>query len=216
MGNAFIFYLGVVATRILSYNGEDKMEVDRNLNPLVTLQDITETVAMMRSIISQPIISEIPDRFTLKLAVVGNRKFKDLSLVTDFLNKLSRVWKLIIISGEAEGVDTTAREWAEQYSYEYRRFPPKSHKRFDIELQEWVIYIPEQEYKKRNKQIADECQVLLAFINKGRYHAGTWNTINWLTQKSRYYYFFIYNEFGEMWHAEEYPKWLKKRLHINF
>lgn len=74
-------------------------------------------------------------------------------------------------------------------------------------------------YFHRNKLIAYELtganDQMWAFIPKGKYRSGTWNTIKHFAD--RFYDWnkklHIYDEYGNIWIFSEYPKWLKNRLY---
>jgi len=152
----------------------------------------------------------------MKIAVVGNRDYKNPDFVFEYLDALYSIFRhckeFIIVSGEAPNkkgtdgsgnVDQLAKKWAKMMGSLYGNvgyipFPPKAY--------------TDEEFKKRNKQIAEEVNFTSAFINRGQYHSGTWNTINWLTKKAQFNSFVIFNEYKQEWSTEIYPKWLKQRI----
>lgn len=58
----------------------------------------------------------------MKVAIIGSRRYHDLSAVWQYVAKLPR--DTVIISGGAKGVDTTAIEAAAWYELDYEVFLP--------------------------------------------------------------------------------------------
>ena len=99
-----------------------------------------------------------------KIGVVGNQKGWTYAFVKSKLDELDIETDDIIISGGAEGVDAFAQEYAKERGLSIIIHYPKPE-----------LSSPER-YFERNKQIAEECDFLIAFDKKsGR--AGTKNTI---------------------------------------
>jgi predicted Rossmann fold nucleotide-binding protein DprA/Smf involved in DNA uptake len=95
---------------------------------------------------------------TMKIAVVGSRIINDREFVFSILDKHIKNTDTII-SGEARGIDTLAKEYAKLNNISYVGFPPHN-----------------GNFKYRNQQIANECDICLAFPHKSS--RGTWDTIN--------------------------------------
>lgn len=100
----------------------------------------------------------------MKLAIVGSRTFTNYNILYDATCSILTTKVSQIISGGANGADTLAKEFAQE---------------FDIPL---VEFLPEwDKYGKsagmiRNKHIVDSCDKLLAFWDG--HSAGTKNSIN--------------------------------------
>lgn len=101
-----------------------------------------------------------------KYGVVGNRKGWTFKFVKNVLEKLKVGSEDVIISGGAQGVDTYAQEYARQNG---------------VEL--WVLYpkpsVPSPlRYFERNIEIAERCDVLVAFDKGSSATSGTLSTVN--------------------------------------
>ena len=101
-----------------------------------------------------------------KYGIVGNRKGWSFSFVKAQLEQLNINSNDIIISGGAQGVDTFAQEYARQKG---------------VEL--WVLYpiptVPSpKRYLDRNNEIAERCDILVAFDKGSSAVSGTLSTIN--------------------------------------
>lgn len=100
----------------------------------------------------------------MKLAIVGSRTFNDYDLFLDFAQKYFRYEINTIISGGAKGADSLAKRFAKYWGFEYSEFLPNWN-----ELGKSAGF-------RRNQQIVDECDVVLAFWD-GK-SKGTQDTIN--------------------------------------
>lgn len=102
----------------------------------------------------------------LKYAIVGNRRGYSQKYVHKILckHKVSTTAKLII-SGGAEGVDTYAQNFAKLIGVPILIYYPNH------------IFSSPEKYFLRNKQIAESCDVLIAFDKEGK--SGTKNTIKY-------------------------------------
>ena len=101
----------------------------------------------------------------MKIGIVGNRTGWDYQTVKKKLKDFNVFKSDVIISGGADGVDTLAQDFAKDYGYKMTIFYP------DISLSS-----PHRFYK-RNQQIADYVDVLVAF-NMVNGRCGTLQTIN--------------------------------------
>lgn len=97
----------------------------------------------------------------MKLGVVGGRHFSDKEYLFKEINLIGLKidW---IVSGGATGADSLAEEYAKAFGIRLKIFKPDFSKL--------------RAYHQRNIQIAEYCDVLIAFPEfKSR---GTWDTIN--------------------------------------
>lgn len=99
----------------------------------------------------------------MKYAVVGNREGFSKDKVFEELDMRIKEGD-VIISGGASGVDSYAEEYAIKNNIEFIIYKP-----------DYSIPSP-QRYFKRNLQIVEDCDSLIAFNKKTR--SGTVNTIN--------------------------------------
>lgn len=123
----------------------------------------------------------------LVVGVVGSRSYPNESLVEkhiQYLGMLGYYYNgVTIISGGCEGVDQWAVEYAEECGYHTIEYLPESHDK--------------KGYFARNKQIAKECDLIVAFIPKNQYKSGTWNTIKYTRQFGKPYV--VIDEDGRKW-----------------
>lgn len=106
----------------------------------------------------------------MKLAIIGSRTFTDYELLFDTLQKLDFDISCII-SGGAKGADALAKKYAEDNTIQYIEFPA-----------DWTQY-GKSAGPIRNKQIVDECDIILAFWNGSS--KGTLQAINYAKSKNK-------------------------------
>ena len=129
----------------------------------------------------------------LKVAIVGSRKYTNKKKIQEYIFRLKKQFgdKVQIVSGGCKtGTDLYAKEIALDFDMKYGEFPP-AHEQYNtycISENIRTVY-PDfgkpkygrrynvGNYFKRNKEIAEYCDVLLAFIPKGIKSNGTNNTI---------------------------------------
>ena len=106
-------------------------------------------------------------------AIVGDRSksWQDYNGVKIIIQKLLNESSIgepdTIISGEAEGVDTIAKEWAIKNMVNYKGYPPNLYK-----------YGSPSAYHVRNQQLVDNADVIIAFWSGKTARSGTLSTIN--------------------------------------
>lgn len=108
----------------------------------------------------------------MKLAIVGGRDFNNydklqevVGMITGCIDVLfADQYKPMIISGGAKGADSLAEDLAIDYEWPYKEFPA-----------DWDKYGKSAGFR-RNQQIVDACDVVLAFWD-GK-SKGTRDTIN--------------------------------------
>jgi hypothetical protein len=106
----------------------------------------------------------------MKLAIIGSRSFNDSTsfdrIMVDFL--VDKTYPSVIVSGNAPGADTLAEEWALTKGIETRIFKPQ-YKDFPKKERNY------RATKERNTQIANFCEMLIAFWDMNS--TGTRDTI---------------------------------------
>lgn len=100
-----------------------------------------------------------------KLAIVGSRDWPNLEVVRDFVRKLGP--DMVIVTGGAEGVDQAAEAEAR-----ICRLPEPR-----IIRPDYKTHHPKLAPKVRNRQIAYECDAMMAFWDGNS--GGTANAIAW-------------------------------------
>ena len=103
----------------------------------------------------------------MKIAIVGSRRRTDKENVEKLVSSFAR--DVIVISGGAKGVDTWAEQSARERGLEVIIFKPDLK---NIKHRGDMV----QRYYNRNKKVAQECDILYAFVSPDR-KGGTENTI---------------------------------------
>lgn len=149
-----------------------------------------------------------------RIGVVGSKDYKNKFYVFKVLEEVVDTKYDIIVSGHSprnpiynngkiiyyDNVDL----WAEDWANEKCDNEPIIHE---------AIIKNRNGFFKRNGLISNDSDEIRAFIPRGLYYSGTWNTINQFTKEKglNILTLFIYDEFGNLWKFNEYPQWLKKR-----
>lgn len=102
----------------------------------------------------------------MKIAVIGSRDFTDYNIVHDGIIESISEPITEIVSGGARGVDTLAKQFAEEYGIE-----------IDEILPDYARYGRYRAPNLRNITIVDKCDFVLAFWNG--ISPGTRNAINY-------------------------------------
>ena len=122
---------------------------------------------------------------TLKVGLVGSRKYENRKKIKEFIFKLKndKGKDTVIVSGGCpKGADYYAKKYALELGLQYEEYPPAH--------QAHNLYCPLHErnygkpyhvsnFFKRNKQIAIHSQYVVAFIPRGVDSKGTMSTINY-------------------------------------
>jgi predicted Rossmann fold nucleotide-binding protein DprA/Smf involved in DNA uptake len=119
-----------------------------------------------------------------KIAIIGSRDgisrvqfYQEIEAIRQdnpqFFNESTE-----IISGGARGVDSFAEEFATTEKYGFRKILPESFSNNDSE------YI-KKTYLKRNREIIDSCDVLIAFQSKLSKTHGTAYSVNYAKGKNK-------------------------------
>ena len=121
----------------------------------------------------------------MKVAIVGSRRYENKKKIKDFVFKLKERYgeKTIVVSGGCkQGADKYAKKYALELGLQYEEYPPFH------EVHNLYCTLPEACYRKpynvkyffvRNKQIAENSDMVVAFIPDGIESNGTMSTINY-------------------------------------
>lgn len=116
-----------------------------------------------------------------KVAVVGGRDFKDRPYLFFVLDKYHEKHGIShIVSGGAKGADSLAELYAKDRCIPYTVYPA-----------DWDTHGKQAGFI-RNSQIANDCDVLIAFPTKES--VGTWHTVE-LAEKSYYKKVFVLDKY---------------------
>ena len=122
---------------------------------------------------------------TLKVGIVGSRKYENRRKIKEFIFKLKQdkgTDTIIVSGGCPEGADFYAKKYALELGLQYEEYPPAH--------QAYNLYCPfhERNYGKpyrvknffaRNKQIAIHSEYVVAFIPRGIESKGSMSTIKY-------------------------------------
>ena len=120
-----------------------------------------------------------------KVAIVGSRKYTNKQRIKEFIFKLKEELEdgvEIVSGGQRDGADGYAKKYALEFNLKYSEFPPShyNHNMYCVlgaNSYNKPYYI--SNYFKRNRQIAEYSDFVVAFIPKGMVSKGTENTINY-------------------------------------
>ena len=118
-----------------------------------------------------------------KIAIVGSRVYDNKVAIKDFIFKIKNNFGLdteIVSGGQKDGADGLAKKYALEFDLKYTEFPPAhyNHNMHCIRPRgeyNKPYYI--SNYFKRNKQIAEYSNIIVAFIPEGVESRGTMDTI---------------------------------------
>ena len=118
-----------------------------------------------------------------KIAIVGSRVYDNKVAIKDFIFKIKNNFGLdteIVSGGQKDGADGFAKKYALEFGLKYVEFPP-SHYNWNMHCVRPVgeynkpYYV--SNYFKRNKQIAEYADYIVAFIHKNSKTKGAMHTI---------------------------------------
>ncbi len=122
---------------------------------------------------------------SIKIGIVGSRRYTNKKKIKDLLFEIKEKYGSeveIVSGGQKDGADGLAKKFALEFDMKYVEFPPAHYS--------WNMHckLPATEYNKpyyvtnyfkRNKQIAEYSDIIVAFIQKGVKSRGTMNTIHY-------------------------------------
>ena len=129
----------------------------------------------------------------MKVAIVGSRRYENKKKIKDFVFRIKEQYgsDTIIVSGGCKtGADKYAKKYALELGLQYEEYPPFH------EVHNLYCTIPATSYSKpynvryffvRNKQIAENSDVIVAFIPEGAKADGTMNTISYAKKFEKKY-----------------------------
>jgi predicted Rossmann fold nucleotide-binding protein DprA/Smf involved in DNA uptake len=122
---------------------------------------------------------------TLRVAIVGSRKYENRRKIKEFIYKLKtdKGADTIIVSGGCKtGADYYAKKYALELGLQYQEFPPQH--------EHWNLYCPKDKkdynrpysvknYYVRNKIIAAYSEYVVSFVPRGVESKGSMSTIKY-------------------------------------
>ena len=120
----------------------------------------------------------------IKIGIVGSRRYTNKKKIKDLIFELKQGYAdcvEIISGGQQYGADGYAKKFALELGMDYVEFPPthynwNMHCKLPATKYNKPYYVTN--YFKRNKQIAEYSDIIVAFIQKGVESRGTMNTIH--------------------------------------
>ena len=120
----------------------------------------------------------------IKIGIVGSRSYTNKKKIKDLLHEIKEKYGdevEIVSGGQKDGADGYAKKFTLEFDMEYIEFPPahyswNMHCKLPATKYNKPYYVTN--YFKRNKQIAEYSDIIVAFIPDGVESKGTMNTIS--------------------------------------
>ena len=119
----------------------------------------------------------------MKIGIVGSRQYSNRRRIKEFIFALKNKFGEnveIVSGGQKEGADGYAKKYALEFDMKYSEFPP-SHYPYNQHCVRQQFEYGKQyatwHYHRRNKQIAEYSDKIVAFIPKDMISKGTMSTI---------------------------------------
>ena len=121
----------------------------------------------------------------IRVGIVGSRKYTNKKKIKDLIFELKQKPDTdveIVSGGQRDGADGYAKKFALELDMKYVEFPPahynwNMHCKLSATKYNKPYYVTN--YFKRNKQIAEYSDIIVAFIPDGVESKGTMNTISY-------------------------------------
>ena len=118
-----------------------------------------------------------------RVGIVGSRTYTNRRKIKEFVFKLKQQFedKVEVVSGGQKlGADGFAKKYALEFDLDYVEFPPSHyqhnmHCKLPAKSFNKPYYI--SNYFKRNKQIAEYCDIIIGFMPKDQDSRGTLHTL---------------------------------------
>ena len=121
---------------------------------------------------------------SIKIGIVGSRRYTNKKKIKDLLFEIKEKYGSeveIVSGGQKDGADGLAKKYALEFDMKYIEFPP-AHYNYNIHCKLSAKHYNKPyyvtNYFKRNKQIAEYSDIIVAFVQKGVESRGTMNTIH--------------------------------------
>jgi predicted Rossmann fold nucleotide-binding protein DprA/Smf involved in DNA uptake len=130
---------------------------------------------------------------TMRVAIVGSRKYTNKRRVQEFIFKLKQKYGKdleIVSGGQREGADGYAKKYALEFDVKYSEFPPVHYsynQHCVLESYKYGRPYAAWHYHDRNKEIAEYSDVMAAFIPKNTISKGTESALKQAIKKEKKY-----------------------------
>ena len=118
----------------------------------------------------------------IKIGIVGSRKYTNKKKIKDLIFQIKENYidAEIVSGGQKDGADGYAKKFTLEFDMKYVELPPahyswNMHCKLPATKYNKPYYVTN--YFKRNKQIAEYSDIIVAFIPEGVNSRGTMNTI---------------------------------------
>ena len=127
----------------------------------------------------------------MRVAILGSRKYTNKRKIQEFVFKLKQKWgdDLEVVSGgQKDGADGYAKKYSLEFGVKYSEFPPK-HYQYNqhcvLESYNYGRKYATWHYHHTNIQIAEYCDVMVAFIPKDLVSKGTESALHEATKRDK-------------------------------
>ena len=127
----------------------------------------------------------------IKVGIVGSRGYTNKKKIKDLVFQIKEKHGTdaeIVSGGQKDGADGYAKKFALEFNMNYVEFPPahyswNMHCKLSATQYNKPYYV--SNYFKRNKQIAEYSDIIIAFIPDGVESRGTMNTIEYAKKEKK-------------------------------
>ncbi len=130
---------------------------------------------------------------TMKVAIIGSRKYTNKKRIQEFVFKLKEKYKEkleIVSGGQRDGADGYAKKYALEFDLNYSEFPP-AHYQYNqhcvLESFNYGKPYAVWHYHSRNKDLVEYSDVVVAFIPKNIISKGTESALKEAKKKEKKY-----------------------------
>ena len=129
----------------------------------------------------------------IKVGIVGSRGYANKKKIKDLIFQIKEKHgdnAEIVSGGQKDGADGYAKKYALEFEVDYSEFPPAhySHNMHCVLPKfRYGKAFYKSNYHKRNAQIAEHCDVMVAFLPKGIVSKGTESALNEAKEKQKKY-----------------------------
>ena len=127
----------------------------------------------------------------IKIGIVGSRSYANKKKIKDLIFEIKEKYGdevEIVSGGQRDGADGYAKKFALEFDMSYVEFPPthyswNMHCKLPATKYNKPYYV--SNYFKRNKQIAEYSNIVIAFIPDGVESRGTMSTIDYAIKEKK-------------------------------
>ena len=127
----------------------------------------------------------------IKIGIVGSRGYTNKKKIKDLVFEIKEKYGNeveIVSGGQKDGADGLAKKYALEFNVKYVEFPPSHyswnmHCKLPATKYNKPYYV--SNYFKRNKQIAEYSDIVIAFIPDGVESRGTMSTIKYAIKEKK-------------------------------